>query len=543
MKIQKAIINKNWLIYLVIPILVSACNEDFLEKFPQDQLSEGTFWNTEGDALLALTGVYSVRNNNEAFHNGQENYDHATDNGYDQFLRYTVITETGNNPTYFVSSRLWNRSYSKITASNIFLENIQSVDMDEAKKAEIIAEVRFQRAYAYFWMSQYFGGVPLIVKSLSIDEANAVSRDTKAEIVNFVLQELTAAANDLPATRPASEHGRILKGAALGMKGRLLMAEKNWSEAATSFKQVIDLGVHTLHPEYFDLFIRDGETVSEIMLSRKQIDGSGANTFGHAGIWVNSLYKNAGQHQTMPSQDLVDAYLMNDGLSIEDSPLYDEQNPYDNRDPRLYATILLPGYSFYQGELYQAHPDSVDNADRIPGLNGRANGYSIYKFLDETVSPADWLSYGGDHLMMRYGEVLLSYLEASVEAGNINQGLLDQTINLIRARASVNMPAVTETDPVKLREIVRRERRVELAFEGLRLWDLYRWEIAMEIMNVPMLGMRITFDPLAYTGPHTLNADGFYIVYETTFVDKNWLWPIPQAEIDINPNLTQNPGY
>ena len=147
--------------------------------------------------------------------------------------------------------------------------------------------------------------------------------------------------------------------------------------------------------------------------------------------------------------------------------------------------------------------------------------------------------------MVRYAEVLLSYLEASLETGVVSQQLLDETINLVRARAEVSMPPVTETDPAKLMTILRRERRVELAWEGLRLYDLFRWRVAHINLRSRVHGMKLcTVAEAATYAKFPVNENGYFFCEETFFREAvDYLWPIPQTEIDVNPNLTQNPGY
>ncbi|WP_299583875.1 RagB/SusD family nutrient uptake outer membrane protein [uncultured Sunxiuqinia sp.] len=526
-------------LFIVLSILFSSCNDDFLEKYPQNQLSSGTFWQTEDDAMMALVGVYSVNAGWEGM-TGKGGMINAADDSYDKdnnalWLSNSQLTSSHGQPAGY-----WSRAWSKITACNNFLDNIENVEMDAAKKAEMIAEVKFMRAHQYFWMSQTFGDVPLVTKVLTIEESNEVSRDPKSSIIEFVFNELEDAASQLPASRPASERGRILKSAALTIKGRLHMAQKQWSDAAAAFKQIIDLDVHTIYPEYKDLFLDgEGETASEIIYSRIYLEEAG---YGHSLQRAINPTRYGGFHESNVRQDLVDDYLMNDGKTIEESPLYNPQRPFENRDPRLYYSVFLPGYTLYRGEVYQSHPDSAKTDDTVP-FNS-SNGYCIKKYCDEEFTGSFDL-YGGDVVYIRYAEVLISYLEAKIEAGdNIDQTLLDQTINMLRSRPSVNMPPVTELDVAKLKEIVRRERRIELTFEGLRLWDLIRWDIVKEKMNGPVVGIKITDDPGNYTGAIQVNEDGHYVAYTHEFADKNYLWPIPQREIDINSNLApNNPGY
>ena len=195
--------------------------------------------------------------------------------------------------------------------------------------------------------------------------------------------------------------------------------------------------------------------------------------------------------------------------------------------------------------LYIAHPDSNPNIYQDQLLRRPWSGYMIRKFCDEDYD-GNLNVYGCDFPMIRYAEVLLSYLEANIEDGSpITQNLLDETINKVRGREEIKMPPVTELNPNKLTTILRRERRIELAWEGLRLFDLFRWRTAHIILKGRFHGMKVCSkkDAPNYTKV-PVNADGYYFCEETFFrEDVDYLWPIPQAERDVNKNLTQNNGY
>jgi hypothetical protein len=237
---------------------------------------------------------------------------------------------------------------------------------------------------------------------------------------------------------------------------------------------------------------------------------------------------------------------MKDGLPIETSPLYDEANPFNNRDPRLYVTVFLPSYTTFRGKLYLSNPDpaSPGYTTSGTGLIGHT-GYTWKKYVTENYV-GDWGSSGDDIIWIRYAEVLLSYLESVLEAGQtITQTILDESINKVRGRAEINMPPVTETDPAILRDIVRRERRVEFATERLIRWmDIHRWGIASQVINKKFYGMKLTNDPAHYT-KFVVNEKGYKFVIDRTgsYLPHNDLWPLPQSELDINKNLEQNPGY
>lgn len=525
--------------------MASGCKDNWLDEQPLDQLSEGSFWQSESDALLALTGLYNGSNP------GSNTYTNellcmasmTDDSGYkfgDIGVIYSGYFKESDSQ---VVKAIWDRSYRTIFKVNYFLENIGEVEMDESKKAELIAEARFLRAYEYFYMSVLYGGVPLITNTLSIEEANNQTRNSLQDIVDFVISEMTASATDLPAERPANEKGRILKAAPLAVKGRMLMIHKRWGEAVTTYKEIIDLNAHSIDPRYKEIFEEAGENSDEIILSTNCIAGLYGNPQNQRNYHPDFY---GGYQEDNVFQNLIDDFLMTDGLPIEESPLYDPQNPYENRDPRLYASVFLPGYTMFRGVLYEGHPDKTSSG--IASLPG-ATGYGWKKYVTEDYN-GDWASSGDDIIHIRYAEVLLSYLESKLENGDdITQDLLDLTINQVRGREEVSMPAVTETNPDNLREIVRRERRIEFCLERLiRYMDIRRWGIFMNVMDRKFYGMKLTDNPANYTdyrvekeGPYK----GHYIAIDKrgSYTEANTLIPIPLYEININPELQQNPGY
>ena len=516
---------------------VTGCGTAWLDEQPLSAISTATFWKTESDARLALNGIYAQSN--------------VGDNSYNNDLRiYTCKTGDGETKQSYVGftyagyvkpsdspvATLWNRCYASIFRANYFLANIESVEMNASLKAMFIAEARFLRAYEYFYLTLMFGGVPLVTDVLTIDEANTQSRTPVTEVMNFAINEFSEAVKDLPATRPDNERGRILKSAALALKGRMLMIQKKWSEAAGAYQEIMNLNVHLIDPQYKRIFEEAGETSKEIILSTICITGLKPNPQNQLNYHPD-MY--GGYSELYANQTLVDEFLMIDGLPIEESPLYDPANPYDNRDPRLYASLFLPYYTVFRGRLF----------DNLSMASINVTGYGVKKYVTENYS-GSYNNSGDDIILLRYAEVLLSYLEAKLENGDaITQELLDQTINKIRSREEVMMPSVTETNPAKLREILRRERRIEFNFERIiRYMDILRWGMFPEAANVKIYGIKLTDDPDHYTDLVVETEGkyrGHYICLDKrgSYTKEMALFPIPQFEIDINPNLQQNPGY
>ncbi|HUQ66672.1 MAG TPA: RagB/SusD family nutrient uptake outer membrane protein, partial [Flavitalea sp.] len=291
------------------------------------------------------------------------------------------------------------------------------------------------------------------------------------------------------------------------------------------------IGKYSLFNNYEDLFRIQNENNSEIILDVEYLQddqalwGLGTLPPASAGGW----------YIVGPTQSLVDAYEMNNGKTIDDpSSGYDPNNPYKNRDPRLAATIIVPG-STYNGKFF----DPVD-ATSVDYYVGYAyTGYSIRKYIHELSDYSDIWNTGLNIPVIRYAEVLLTYAEAKIESNQIDNSVYE-AIDQVRIRAG--LPAVDRTvyaSQSQMRELVRRERRVELALEGLRWYDIQRWKIGDQVMTGPALGCREgTVDPI--TGHYTPTGPNI-VVEQRTF--KNYLWPIPQSEIDVNKNLVQNPGY
>ena len=530
---------------LIISLLLigTGCTEEFFDKQPLDQASDGTFWKTAGDAELALVGCYytGAEWKGEDFWTPRSMLclDLMAGLGSEKELIPDHVTDGTLTSSYWVTNNYWNHSYEKIATCNNFLDHIGDISMDETQKAEMTAEVRTLRAYEYFNLSLYFGDIPLVKNLQTIDEANSVSRTSKTEVWAFLEKELKESVLSLPPSRPDSESGRITSAAALGILGRLQMLEEKWSAAAESYKTIINYDYYQIDPNYRELFLVENELSKEFILSSQYIE----DTYGHVLLTYQLPETWGGWHQFSPFNELVKEYECIDGKTIYESPLYDPNNPYDNRDPRLDATVMINGRTVFRDKTFVSTPgsDSPDRKDKYPVWSG----YCILKFLEDDPAHNQW-SYGGNFSIIRYAEVLLGYLESKMESGAaIDQALLDETINKVRGREAVQMPPVTTTDANELRKIIRRERTVEFAFEGLHYYDILRWGIAADVLNHQFTGMKLTNDPANYTD-YAVDDEGYFIMPQQNRKFKagvNELWPIPQDERDINSNLTQNSGY
>lgn len=526
----------------IILISFSSCSDDIFDKYPLDKVSDGTFWKTEDDAKLALTGCYYTYGALWATDNFWTlrsfiQMDIMAGNGSEKEQVPDHVTDGTLYPGNTTIAAYWSQSYDKITRCNNFMDHIDGISMDNSEKEVFKAEVKTLRAYEYFNLALYFGGVPLVTKVLTINEANSVVRNTRDEVWNFCEKELKESAAVLPNTRSSAELGRMTSGAALAILGRLQMAENKWKDAETTYKSIMNQGVYSIDPRFDEIFTESGEDSKEIVMRSDFVqDIYSIKTF-------QTLYPEAwgGWHQYSPYNDLVKDFECIDGKTIDESPLYNENSPYENRDPRLDYTIMINGRSVFKGQTFVSTPGS-DSPDRL-GKYSTWTGYCIRKFMDDKFS-GNLMNYGGDFPLVRYAEVLLGYIESRLESGEtITQDDLDKSINLVRGRACVNMPKVSETNRDLLRNIVRRERHVELAFEGERYYDLLRWGIAADVLNHQFTGMKLTNDPKNYKD-YAVDENGYFLAQKRNFKKGvNELWPIPLSEIQINPNLVQNNGY
>jgi hypothetical protein len=415
----------------------------------------------------------------------------------------------------------------------------------------MIGEMKALRAYSYFRLISLYGGVPLITKPFTLNDEFSVPRNTYDECLNFVVNELDEAAGLLPLTYSAKDKGRITKGAALAIKSRALLYaasplnnpnndQSKWQKAADAAKAVIDLNQYSLYSDYKGLFLEKALYNSEIIWSRpfnNVVDPEPIPSYG-ALILELFLYPNgySGYSQVDPLQNLVDQYETVNGKLPKDDPSYDPQNPYINRDPRFYASILYNGASFKGRPVETFLPKGKDSPEGIAPLNAGITGYFVRKFLDENITNPSASNAGNTPwTFFRYAEILLNYAEAKYFLGD--EATCRDYINKVRSRPGVNMPPVTESGAALLARL-QHERQIELVFEEHRYFDVRRWKIAPQVLNADAQKIVITRD--ATTGVDNYSVKTFQT---RDFTDKNYLLPIPQSEIDKDPSLTQNQGY
>ncbi len=488
--------------FTILVILFSGCNEDFLERHPSDQVVSEAFWKTSADATMALMGVYS-RLYQEPF-GTRFRFEVLTDNArsFPQLeVEYNQISEGIVHPTTGGPVSAWYANmYRGISSCNFFLDNIDRVEgIDANVKKQYIAEVKFLRAWHYFLLQQTYGGV-IIYTSVppTVDEAK-IKQSTSQQVIDFILEDINAAIPDLPNT---VYQGRIVKNSAYAFKAKVLLHTQQWAAAANEAKNVISSGLCTLYPNYRDLFLSAAQknNPSEILFS---------TVYANPNRWHRGGNDHLVYGTTKPRKELFNAYLCKDGLPTSQSPLYNPADPTANRDPRCLQTINTTGTRVIEGRTWTYASETDIHWNKF------VEDFWSYHNRDTELDDYDII-----HL--RYADVLLMYAEAQNEAGSAPDISVYNAINAVRFRAG--MPDVPEgLSKNAMREVIRLERRIELAGEGYRWFDLKRWGIANEVLlQVDEPGR----------GPGTLKM-----------LPHQYIWPIPQTDRDQNPNLDQNPGY
>ncbi|MDQ6477089.1 RagB/SusD family nutrient uptake outer membrane protein [Dyadobacter sp. LHD-138] len=519
---------------LITGFFLTSCNDEFLTKDHPTATTDENFWNTEGEINTALNAIYEQVPTGQFQYrkNTRITFEGMTDNAvwYANFFGEVNTIALGNANSqmrgvdWYAVQPVWEENYIAIRRANRFLEHAGKALIEPNLKKRYFAEARALRAWLHLDLFLYYGEVP-IVTTVVLPTETDLKRNSRQEILDFVVAELDAASADLPATYAINDIKRITKGACYTMKTVALLNNHQYSQAAAAAKQVIDLNLYKLHPNYATLFNYEGQ-VNEERIFIKQ---AGNN---------DSFYRSApgylgGNACLNPTGSLMNAYETKQGktlteLGTDSMEIYKENPSYkSNRDPRMDATIAYPGSTYY-GKL-DPWDDSPNNPNRLAAIYSSKTGYWLRKYVDL----ADKGKGGSlDYMIYRYGDLLLMYVEALVESGKWNDPDVVKYLNQIRNRAKMpNVDVSVYNSEAKIRELYRRERRIELAFEGSRLFDIRRWKIGEKVMHGIVEGA---------VNPKTKKAVN---VETRTFSQKDYLWPIPAREMEGNPNMTQNPGY
>jgi len=576
---------KKFIYILLASIAFSSVSSCKIEEIPETNMSDANFWNKVEDLRLAANFFYSTLP-------GLTTKDVTTDNwSTDAYPNDKGDAISDGSRAKPATSDDY--SYYNIYQANKLIEKSAEVLAKGGDVTQVnwyVGEARFFRAWYYFEMLKRFGGVPLITKTMNADDPDAfLPRATREEILALILDDLDFAISSLRTAdeiNSAKEYGRISKTAALAFKSRVALFEgtrekfhkygdyrKYLTLAKEAAEAVMNSGQHALFTQpqtgakgqvenkaYFNLFQEagDGRANKENIIT-KVYGINQANSI--VSTPVQRYYEG---NTIVPTQNFVDSYLMADGLPKDKSPLYQEPDQnmthaqyFDKKDPRMTFTLFKRGDEYISGGPYT-----------IPNPTRQRSGFGIRKYANEPF----WARQASyiDKPVLRFAEVLLNYAEAVYELNeSIDDEDLDKTINLLRSRLPqvnigtvqnpnfVAMTKISNTfvsgNGLNMREEIRRERRVELAFEGFAYWDLLRWKTAEVEMPKTLFGSYLFAEYLTDKDQKwdktklNLNNKNYIILQEASLrrfdPAKDYLWPIPTSEIAKNPKITQNPNW
>lgn len=549
--------------------LISSCGS--LDLNPLSDGSSETWNSSAEEIVMSLNGLYK-----DAF--WMQDADDWTDDFIYREIATPITGATINGETDFVRS-WWTNTYKAISRANAVVQSIDRAAgvLSQTQISRFSAEARFVRACQYARLLSHYGNIVYTDAVLDIDQALQLKQVDKAQVLKNIYADFDSAIANLPKSYAASELKRATSGAAMAMKARTALHMEDWATARDAAKACMDLNTYQLHDDFGNLFLSKTKNSVETVFGLPRSVALKVTL----GDCQNYVTRNAGGWGAKsPSWDLFCAFLCKDGLPIDESPLFNPRKPFLNRDPRCGATVV-EFQATHLGYTYEPHPDTlkvykvadnkyVENKDtRSVAIFAAFNGLIRKKGID-----GDWLlnswTVEPDKIIVRYADVLLMYAEAKIELNEIDQSVLD-AINTVRARAygvsytaTGSYPAVTATEQTDLRRILRTERRMEFACEGVRYMDIIRWKLAGKVLNRPNYGLLDPEDlrskvinPGLWFFPETpqIDEDGvadFTSMYTAGLIKqvalrkfdetRQYLWPIPTTEILIS-NLVQNPNY
>lgn len=545
-----------------IAFTLSSCN-GFLDREEDSFIDKTATFDSYNRTKQYLTYAYTLLPDGLNRFSREAMLASATDDA--EFAIESVEIQQFNNGSWNALNNpddVWNRYFSGISKCCTLLENTNHVNLDISrldpdKQVEYAnslkdirmwrAEARFLRAYFHFELLKRYGPIPIVTSTLSINgNYENTPRPTMKEVVDFIAKECDIAADTLELTpwRNVNDaFGRATKGAALALKSRLLLYaasplyvdfgdtnEANkltdvalWKSAADAAKAVIDLNQYELASSYADLFKNDFQNKEYIFVRRYAANSD----FEKSNFPVSF----GGKGGTNPSQNLVDDYEMLDGTPFDWNDPAKAAQPFDNRDARLGATILM-NMAPFKGKKVATYPEG---ADASPNPNATKTGYYLRKFLNEDVNIQTGGSSSGHVVpLFRLAEIYLNYAEALNECDPTNPDIA-LYLNKVRNRAS--LPNVSALSQEQMRTVIQHERRVELAFEEHRSWDVRRWKIASSTLGTPLMGVQIERKPL---GGYTYMP---VKVEQRVFQPKMYWYPIPQSEVLKLKQWKQNNGW
>ena len=525
-------------------LVFSGCND--MDNEPSGTYGEDEFWSSVDRAQYLLNMIYNQHFSATMMWSDEtlsDNLMRTRDYGDERVIR------NGNAETTTpIFASTWKNLYGGIKTANMFLANIDRLKADPEQINRMKAQARYLRAWMYLRLTEFYGNVPYFTHELSAAESKRVTRTPHAQIMKALHNELDSVMPHLPRRDDLTDdqRGQITRGAAVALQARAYLYDGDWANAERYCDMLISqqeqYGHYGLFPNYAALFTQDAEYNEEIIADCEYAP--------KVRVWddmfnMAPLSVGARLNEIAPTQSLVDVFLMLDGQTAEQSPLYDASMPYANRDPRLTATVVYDGYRWSDNvddgtkdKIIYTNPDALDKTDAFAGLNKNQTptGYYVRKYYD--AKHEQRMQSSINIITMRYADVLLMYAETMNEQGKMNREVWNKTIRAIRARAGFDneqaLAYPSDLSQAQMRLLIRRERRCELALEGLRWFDIKRWRIGKECLDGYVLGAR-------FLNNYTENIRLDLYIFDNA---RDYLWSVPQTQMDINPYLKpNNPGY
>ncbi len=548
------------------------CSKE-LELYPLDVPSANTFFTNDTEIQGGVNACYSnVVAGNNGYLSPEFSWDALAETVFIRgggFAQNILMSTLDFKEGYFRT--MWTANYQGIARCNLMLQKIEEnkAKLSAASIKQYQGEVYFLRAFYYLKLTNIFGDVVYTDKPVSsVSDGKAVTRTPKADVLKKIYADFDMSAQLLTGST-VKTMGRVTAGAAMSLKARAALQNNDWATAAAAAKAVIDSKQYSLMPKYSTLFteavLNSTANTEQIFTNMHLYSAGNATAFPQ----VTSARSVAGGYTTVvPTQNMIDSYQCTDGKDISKSPLYNKLSPYDKRDPRMRYSMVLPG-DMWNGFVYDTRsdkPTTLNSAGQVvKNLDSYTStvftsftGYLVRKYYD--FKYASLLTQCETPFMLcRYAEVLLTYAEAKIELNQIDADCIN-AINLVRGRSDVNMPPATAAlGQSELRKLVRYERKVELWNENLRWDDLRRWKKAEVILTRPIMGRPVLGDFNKYPAV-SFDADGepiynvaayaphpstdYRVLILTNFNKaRDYLWPIPETELNLNPALKQNPGW
>lgn len=487
---------------VVAVLSVGAGCQNFLDQTPSDVLTPENFYKTSADAVAAVNAMYEAIKWSYWL-----SFWYGSDIATDDIIAAPRFGSDGHRMSNYIFnasegtiSSIWSGFYWTINRANTVLDRVPPIDMDPALRTRLLGEAHFVRALSYFNLVRWYGAVPLIDHEVKSLQGLKVSRTPAAQVYALIVSDLQDAMAALPASYSGDDIGRVTSGAAQALLAKVYLTQQDWTKAAQLAGQVINSGRYALLSNYKDIFkiatkITNSESIFEVNYNGVLDPGAGS---------VHTLFS---LPSAFPGGDAYGLMTVTPSLA----------KLFDSSDTRgLGGTFITSPYTDALGAT-------------VTWVDPPANyGPAFLKYLDQTdfqnMHARAWVAQSNDWIVLRYADVLLMYAEAVNEGGSPTAISADSALNLVRGRAGISR--VSGLSQAAFRDSVWLDRRREFVFEGQRWFDLSRWGILDQVIRAKTAELQ-TIAP----GETTVHG-----------VPSN-LFPIPQSEIDINPNLTQNPGW